>query len=125
MSTGGLNIVDTRREGQVSPVAEFSQCEAAHIAAQQTVILSMTTIRSVAQEAIVTTRIPILMRWTEEAEAAQVCALAAFEREPESAAVRAAAADRHALPPHNRQAVLPRLLSWFGGSDAQIKRDED
>jgi hypothetical protein len=73
----------------------------------------------------VTTRIPTLMRWTEEAEAAQMCAFAAFECEPESAAVRAVAFDRHPLSPRNRQAVLPRLLSWFGGSEAQIKRDDD
>ncbi len=64
-----------------------------------------------------TTRMPTLLRWSEEAEAAQVRALAAFEREPESAAVRPVAFDPHPQSRHNRQAVLPRLLSWFGGPD--------
>jgi hypothetical protein len=73
----------------------------------------------------VTGRIPTLLRWTEEAEAAQVRALAAFECEPESAAVRAISVDPHPWSQRNHHAVLPRLLNWLGGSDPQIKRDDD
>jgi hypothetical protein len=81
--------------------------------------------RSLIQEAVVTARIPTLLRWSEEAEAAQVCALAAFECESESAAVRPVAFDPHPWSQRNRHAVLPRLLSWLGGWDPQIKRDDN
>lgn len=69
-----------------------------------------------------TTRIPTLLRWTEEAEAAQVRALAAFEREPESAAARPVPSVPQPLPTRHR---LTWLLSWFGGPDPQIGRDDD
>lgn len=72
-----------------------------------------------------TARIPTLLRWSEEAEAAQVCALAAFERESESAAAPPIVFAAHSCPQRNRHAVLPRLLSWLGGWDPQIKRDDD
>ena len=72
-----------------------------------------------------TTRRPTLLRWTEESEAAQVRALATFEREPESAAVRPVASGPQTLSTRHRLAVLPWLLSWFGGPDSQIRRDDD
>ena len=72
-----------------------------------------------------TTRKPRLLRWTEETEAAQVRALATFECEPESAAVRPIASAPQPLSTRHRPAVLPWLLSWFGGPDPQIGRDDD
>ena len=70
-------------------------------------------------------RNPRLLRWTEETEAQHVRALAALECEPLSAAARpkAIAAPRFSAPSH--PALLPRLLSWFGGSGWQIERDAD
>lgn len=71
------------------------------------------------------TRKPALLRWTEEAEAEQVCALAGLMREPQSASpdpLEFAALPRST---HHRLAVLPRLLSLFGCSSQQIKRDYD
>jgi hypothetical protein len=76
-----------------------------------------------------TARRPRLLRWTEEAEGEQVCALAGLEREPPSASPDPVTF----VPPpplRHRSAVLPWLLSWFGGSGAQnhqsrqIKRDD-
>jgi hypothetical protein len=72
------------------------------------------------QEAEMTTRKPRLLRWTEETEAAQVRALATFEREPESAAVRPVATVPQPLSARQRLTVLPWLLSWFGAPDPQI-----
>ena len=72
-----------------------------------------------------TTRRPTLLRWTEESEAAQVRALATFECEPESAAARPIASAPQPLSTRHRPAVLPWLLSWFGGPDPQIGRDDD
>ncbi len=72
-----------------------------------------------------TTRRPTLLRWTEESEAAQVRALATFECESESAAARPVASAPQSLSARHRLAVLPWLLSWFGGPDQQIRRDDD
>jgi hypothetical protein len=72
-----------------------------------------------------TTRRPTLLRWTEETEAAQVRALATFECEPQSTAVRPVASGPQPSSARHRLAVLPWLLSWFGGPDQQIRRDED
>jgi hypothetical protein len=72
-----------------------------------------------------TTRKPTLLRWTEESEAAQVRALATFECEPESAAARPTASVPQPSSTRHRSAVLPWLLSWFGGPDPQIGRDGD
>lgn len=72
-----------------------------------------------------TTRRPTLLRWTEESEAAQVRALATFECEPESAAARPVASAPQPPLTRHRPAVLPWLLSWFGGPDPQIERDDD
>jgi len=72
-----------------------------------------------------TTRRPTLLRWTEESEAAQVRALATFECEPESAAARPVTPDPQPLSAGHRLTMLPWLLSWFGGPDPQIGRDDD
>ncbi len=142
-STGELSIVDARRDWQVSQAlaarsvpgnvpARFStgsgnptQCEAAHIAAQQAVISPLRQSRSVTQETVVTTRIPTLLRWTEEAEAAQVRALAAFECEPESAAVRPVAFAPQPLShahPSGGAASAVELVRWFGSANRARRR---
>jgi hypothetical protein len=72
-----------------------------------------------------TTRRSTLLRWTEESEAAQVRVLATFESEPQSAAARPVGSDPQPLSTRHRLAVLPWLLSWFGGPDPQIRRDGD
>jgi hypothetical protein len=77
------------------------------------------------QEAVMATRRPTLLRWTEEAEAAQVSALAAFEREVQSAAARPVAVVPRPLSTRHRASVLPWLLSWFGTPDPQIARDDE
>ena len=66
-----------------------------------------------------TTRRPTLLRWTEESEAAQVRALATFECELESATARPVVSGPQPSSSRHRQAVLPWLLSWFGGPDPQ------
>jgi hypothetical protein len=71
------------------------------------------------------TRRSTLLRWTEESEAAQVRTLANFECEPQSAAARPVASAPQPPSTRHRPAVLPWLLSWFGGSDPQINRDDD
>ncbi len=56
---------------------------------------------------------PTLLRWTEQAEAEAVCALAVLQREPQSAAVRLVA---WATPiPYfvAWPALWSRLLTWF------------
>jgi hypothetical protein len=63
-----------------------------------------------------TARTPILLRWTEEAEAEQVRALAAFQREPESAAVRPIALAASPFGMWHHPALPPWLLSWFNGA---------
>jgi hypothetical protein len=72
-----------------------------------------------------TTRRPTLLRWTEESEAAQVYALAALERESQSAAARPVAVVPQPPSTRHRPSVLPWLLSWFGTPDPQIERDDD
>jgi hypothetical protein len=72
-----------------------------------------------------TTRRPTLLRWTEEAEAEQVRALAAFEREPQTPAARPVAFAPEPFSTRHRPALLPWLLSWFGGASLQIERDDD
>jgi hypothetical protein len=72
-----------------------------------------------------TTRRSTLLRWTEETEAAQVRALATFECEPQSAAARPVASAPQPSSARHRLTVLPWLLSWFGGPDPQIGRDDD
>jgi hypothetical protein len=72
-----------------------------------------------------TTRKPTLLRWTEESEAARGRALATFGCEPESAAARPVASAPQPPSTRHRPAVLPWLLSWFGGPDPQIERDDD
>jgi hypothetical protein len=72
-----------------------------------------------------TTRRPRLLRWTEETEAAQVRALATFECEPASAAVRPVETVLQPLSARHHLTVLPWLLSWFGGPNPQIGRDDD
>ena len=72
-----------------------------------------------------TTRRPTLLRWTEETEAAQVRALATFEYEPQSAGARPVASGPQPWSARHPLTVLPWLLSWFGGPDQQIRRDDD
>jgi hypothetical protein len=71
-----------------------------------------------------TQSMPMPLRWTEEAEAEEICALAVLEREPRSAAVRpverSAAISFFAMS----RALLPRLLGRLTASSSQIKRDE-
>jgi len=71
------------------------------------------------------TRRPILLRWTEEAEAERVCALAILEGEPQDAAARPAAIAAKPCSTRRRPTLLPSLLNWFGGAGAQIARDDD
>lgn len=68
-------------------------------------------------------RRPIPLRWTEEAEAEQVCALAALEREPHSGAARVVGVAIRSSLPGRRPALLSRLLSLFGEPQPQINRD--
>lgn len=69
---------------------------------------------------------PATLRWAEQAEAEQVCALAVLEPEPESGAVRpvgAAPLAGSTLWPN----LLLRWLGLFGGGavqGTQIRRDE-
>ena len=71
------------------------------------------------------TRRPVLRRWTEQAEAEQMCALAMFEREPQNlaAACPVAVAPRF-VSMRRAPALLSRLRGWFGGTNLQIVRDE-
>jgi hypothetical protein len=62
-----------------------------------------------------TAKKPTLLRWTEEAEAEHVCALATLEREPQNAAARPVAFASPPFSTRRRPALLPRLLSWLGG----------
>jgi len=71
-----------------------------------------------------TAKKPTLLRWTEEAEAEHVCALATLEREPQSAAARPAAFASQPFSTRRRPALLPRLLSWFRNAGRQIERDD-
>ncbi|HXC91240.1 MAG TPA: hypothetical protein VNV18_13845 [Stellaceae bacterium] len=56
---------------------------------------------------------PTLLRWTEEAEAEEVCALALLQREPQSGAVRALEAAAATRSSGGAPALWPRLLGWF------------
>ncbi len=71
-----------------------------------------------------TMRRPILLRWSEEAEAEHVRALAGLEREPQSAAARPVAVALHPFSTRHRPAVLPWLFGWFAAADPQIERDD-
>ncbi len=62
-----------------------------------------------------TAKKPTLLRWTEEAEAEHVCALATLEREPQNAAASPVAFAPQPFSTSRRPALLPRLLSWLGG----------
>jgi len=56
---------------------------------------------------------PVPLRWSEKAEAAQVCTLALLEREPQSATARPI----DVAPPIARSGLWPalptRLAEWF------------
>jgi hypothetical protein len=69
------------------------------------------------QEIVMSTRKPTLLRWTEQAEAKHVCALATLEREPQSAAARPVAfAPPRPVGIRRRPPLLPRLRGWLGGA---------
>jgi hypothetical protein len=70
-----------------------------------------------------TVRRSIPLRWAEDAEAEQMCAMARFEREPQEIAACRAAVARPA-PAWSGPALLARLLSRFGGRAGQIARDD-
>ncbi len=70
-------------------------------------------------------RNPRLLRWTEQAEAEHVRALAILEPEPQSAAARPKVIAEQRLSAPFRSVLLPRLLTWFGGPGRQIGRDGD
>ena len=53
-----------------------------------------------------TTRRPTLLRWTEEAEAEQMCALAMLEREPQNVAACPVAVAPHVVSTAPRSALL-------------------
>jgi hypothetical protein len=66
---------------------------------------------------VMTLRTPALLRWSEEAEAEQVCSLAVLEPEPLYISFRAVAG---AAAPNlsfvARPALWPRLLDWLAYS---------
>ncbi|MGA8550970.1 MAG: hypothetical protein WB678_12110 [Stellaceae bacterium] len=72
-----------------------------------------------------TARNPRLLRWTEQAEAEHVRALAILEPEPQSAAAQPKVIPEQRFSALCRPALLPRLLSWFGAPGPQIGRDGD
>jgi hypothetical protein len=56
---------------------------------------------------------PIFLRWTEQAEAEAVCALAVLQHDPQSGAVRLVDWSTRIPASVARSALWPRLLSWF------------
>ena len=71
-----------------------------------------------------TARSSALLRWTEEAEAAQMCATAMFEREPHNVAACPLAVGQHRFPTRQGRALVPWLLSWLPVERLQIARDD-
>lgn len=71
-----------------------------------------------------TIRRPTLQRWTEEAEAEQMCALAMFEREPENVAACPVIVTPHAVSQRYASTLLSRMRGWFGGGNLQFAGDE-
>ncbi len=71
-----------------------------------------------------TPRRPTLRRWTEEAEAEQICALAMLEREPQNVAACPVAVAPHVLSTRHAAALPARLRGWFRSVNLQIARDE-
>jgi hypothetical protein len=76
-----------------------------------------------------TPRRPIPLRWAEEAEAEQVCALAVLEPEVESGAARPVCCAPQSYAPQSCSPLWPSLLrrwlSLLAGARAQIDRDEE
>lgn len=70
------------------------------------------------------TRRPIPLRWAEDAEAEQVCALAILEPEAESGAARPVGVAPQPGAPLWR-GVLLRWLGFGGVAGPQISRDEE
>jgi hypothetical protein len=64
---------------------------------------------------------PIPLRWAEESEAKQVCALAALQREPYSGAVRFVEWVAPISAPSAWSVLWPRLAGWFACWSSQIK----
>jgi hypothetical protein len=56
---------------------------------------------------------PMPLRWSEQAEAEEVCALALVEHGQESAVVRPVEDPASASSAVRRPALLPWLLGWF------------
>jgi hypothetical protein len=72
-------------------------------------------------------RLPTPLRWTEEAEAKAICALAVLESEPQSAAVRVAAGTGSNIismaPPHHLTRSRKGPRKWLAWLNCQITRD--
>ena len=64
---------------------------------------------------------PMPLRWAEKAEAAQLCALAAFECEPRSAIAGQVVGRVSRSGP--RPSLAVRLIAWFAQPRPEIKRD--
>jgi hypothetical protein len=65
-----------------------------------------------------------LLRWTEDAEAEQMRALAIFQRDPQEVAACRLAVAAPAASLRSAPTVLARLLSVLGGRGVQIARDD-
>ena len=71
-----------------------------------------------------TARQPPFLRWTETAEAAEVCASVTLEREPKPAAFcRVESADQ--TPADGRRMRWPRLVDWLARPGLKLTHDDD
>jgi hypothetical protein len=71
-----------------------------------------------------TMRRSTLLRWTEEAEAEQMRAMAMSEREPQNIAACPVAAAQHFFSKGHAPALLGRLRGWFGAGNLPMVRDK-
>jgi hypothetical protein len=78
--------------------------------------------RKTVRRSSMTASLPTPLRWTEEAEAEAMCALAVVQREPQSGAVRVAV---YAAPIASAALLRrrPWPLNWLASLNYQITRD--
>jgi hypothetical protein len=69
-----------------------------------------------------TARQPAFLRWTETAEAAEVCASAALEPKP-AASCRVESAGQTSAD--NRRPLWPRLVDWLARPGLKLTHDDE